>query len=88
MSPTDDNYYSTLSRNSPAHDHNLSGSAGRVIGQYWRSQISQHGPNFSSVLKAADTALYKVKAQGGDDFINYQVTGVTEPGGIISTLEC
>lgn len=46
----------------------------------------EHGPNFSSVLKAADTALYKVKAQGGDDFINYQVTGLSEPGGIISTL--
>ena len=52
------------------------------------ARYPEHGPNFSSVLKAADTALYKVKAQGGDDFINYQVTGVTEPGGIISTLEC
>lgn len=48
----------------------------------------EHGPNFSSVLKAADTALYKVKAQGGDDFINYQVSGLCEPGGIISTLGC
>ena len=48
----------------------------------------KHGPNFSSVLKAADTALYKVKAQGGDDFINYQVTGLCEPGGIIGTLGC
>jgi diguanylate cyclase (GGDEF)-like protein/PAS domain S-box-containing protein len=48
----------------------------------------EHGPNFSSVLKAADTALYKVKAQGGDDFINYQVAGLCEPGGIIGTLGC
>jgi diguanylate cyclase (GGDEF)-like protein/PAS domain S-box-containing protein len=52
------------------------------------ARYPEHGPNFSSVLKAADTALYKVKAQGGDDFINYQVTGLTEPGGIISTLGC
>ncbi|AKL10561.1 TPA: sensor domain-containing diguanylate cyclase [Kluyvera intermedia] len=49
------------------------------------ARYPEHGPNFSSVLKAADTALYKVKAQGGDDFINYQVIAVTDPGGIIST---
>lgn len=48
----------------------------------------EHGPNFASVLKAADTALYKVKARGGDDFINYQVNGLCEPGGIIGTLGC
>lgn len=48
----------------------------------------EHGANFSSVLKAADTALYKVKARGGDAFINYQVTSLSEPGGIISTLGC
>jgi len=48
----------------------------------------EHGPNFSSILKAADTALYKVKARGGDDFINYQVAGHCEPGGIIGTPGC
>ncbi|XTZ39156.1 GGDEF domain-containing protein [Salmonella enterica] len=46
------------------------------------------GPNFSSILKAADTALYKVKAQGGDDFIKYQVPGINESGGIINALVC
>lgn len=48
----------------------------------------EHGPNFSSILKAADTALYKVKARGGDDFINYQVPGVNESGGIINSVVC
>lgn len=46
-----------------------------------------HGPNFASVLKAADAALYKVKARGGDDFINYQVPAIADTGGIISTIE-
>lgn len=48
----------------------------------------EHGPNFSSILKAADTALYRVKASGGDDFINYQVPGINEPGSIINTVVC
>lgn len=46
----------------------------------------KHGPNFASVLKAADTALYKVKAMGGDDFINYQIPTIADPNGIISTV--
>lgn len=48
----------------------------------------EHGPNFSSILKAADTALYKVKARGGDNYINYQVPGINESGGIINTVVC
>ena len=31
-----------------------------------------HGVNFSSVLKAADSALYHVKSRGGDGFMHYQ----------------
>ncbi|AGN85590.1 sensor domain-containing diguanylate cyclase [Enterobacter sp. R4-368] len=48
----------------------------------------EHGQNFSSILKAADTALYKVKARGGDNYINYQVPGINESGGIINTVVC
>ncbi len=48
----------------------------------------EHGPNFSSILKAADTALYKVKARGGDNYINYQVPGLSESGSPINTVVC
>nr|WP_318383904.1 sensor domain-containing diguanylate cyclase [uncultured Enterobacter sp.] len=51
------------------------------------ARYPEHGTNFSAILKAADTALYKVKALGGDDFKNYQVPAVAEPGTNISIVE-
>ncbi|WP_342323707.1 sensor domain-containing diguanylate cyclase [Kosakonia sp. BYX6] len=48
----------------------------------------EHGTNFSSILKAADTALYKVKARGGDNYINYQVPGLNESGSVINSVVC
>ncbi len=46
----------------------------------------KHGTHFASILKAADTALYKVKALGGNDFINYQIVSTADPHSIVGSV--